>query len=220
MKILLQFFALAALVVGMPAFGNAAPAQEAPDELIRRVSQEVLAIAKSDSEIRGGNRQRIIELVDTKILPHTDFRRATALVTGRYWQQATPGQQQELMDEFRKLLMHTYAGAMSQVRDQRIDVKPMRGAPEGNEAIVRTEFRKSRGAEPVQVDYRLARTKDGWKIYDVNVMGVWLGLTYQESFASEIRRGGIDGLIHTLEEKNKALQARAEGGQPEAARLQ
>ena len=87
-------------------------------------------------------------------------------------------------------------------------------------AAVRTEFRKSRGAEPVQVDYRLARTKDGWKIYDVNVMGVWLGLTYQESFASEIRRGGIDGLIHTLEEKNKALQAKAEGGQPEAARLQ
>lgn len=207
MKLLMQFLLLAALAAGMPAFGNNAPAQEAPDELIRRVSQEVLAIARSDQEVQGGNRQRIIELVETKILPYTDFQRATALVTGRYWRTATPAQRQQLMDEFRKLLIYTYSGAMSQVRDQRIDVKPWHTAAGDNETVVRTEFRKSRGAEPVQVDYRLAKTSDGWKIYDVNVMGVWLGLVYQESFAGEISRGGIDGLIHTLAEKNKALQA-------------
>jgi phospholipid transport system substrate-binding protein len=210
MKILVHFLALLALAMGMPAFGAETSPQEAPDAMIRRVSQEVLAIAKSDSEIRGGNRQRIIDLVETKILPHTDLRRATALVTGRYWRTATPAQQQQLMDEFRKLLIHTYAGAMSQVRDQRIDVKPMRALPDADEVVVRSDFRKSRGAEPVQVNYRLAKTDDGWKIYDVNVMGVWLGLTYQESFASEIRRGGIDGLIQTLVDKNKALQAKAE----------
>jgi phospholipid transport system substrate-binding protein len=208
MKILMRLLAFVALLASMTASGSDAPAPEAPDEMIRRVSSEVLAIAKSDKEIRSGNRQQIIRLVENYILPYTDFQLATALVTGRYWRTATPAQRQQLMDEFRKLLIHTYAGAMSQVRDQRIDVKPLRATP-GDEAVVRTEFRKSRGAEPVQVNYRLAKTKDGWKIYDVNVMGVWLGLTYQESFAGEISRGGIDGLIRTLSEKNKALQAKA-----------
>ena len=219
MRLLTRFLAFAVLVAGLQAFGSDARAQEAPDEMIQRVSREVLAIARSDLEIQGGNRQRIIQLVETKILPHTDFQRATALVTGRYWRTATPVQQQQLMDEFRKLLIHTYAGAMSQVRDQKIDVKPLRAVPEQDEVIVRSEFRKSRGAEPVQVNYRLARTNDGWKIYDVNVMGVWLGLTYQESFAGEIRRGGIDGLIRTLSEKNKALQARAEVPRPQGEPL-
>jgi phospholipid transport system substrate-binding protein len=210
MRLFTQFLVLAALALGMPAFGGVAFAQEAPDELVRRVSQEVLAIAKSDRAIRSGNRQRINELVETKILPYTNFQRATALVTGRYWRTATPAQQQQLMDEFRKLLMYTYSGAMSQVRDQQIDVLPLRLAAGDTEAVVRTEFRKSRGAQPVQVNYRLAKTADGWKIYDVNVMGVWLGLVYQESFAGEISRGGIDGLIHSLAEKNKALQANAQ----------
>lgn len=210
MKLLLQFLVLAVLAAGMPAFASNAPAQEAPDQLIRRVSREVLAIARSDEEIQGGNRQRIIELVKTEILPYTDFQRATALVTGRYWRTATPVQRQQLMDEFRKLLIHTYSGAMSQVRDQQIDVKPLRIEAGATEAVVRTEFRKSRGAQPIEVNYRLAKTNDGWKIYDVNVMGVWLGMVYQESFAGEISRGGIDGLIHALSEKNKALQARAE----------
>lgn len=214
MRLFTQFLVLAALAIGMPAFGGSAFAQEAPDELVRRVSQEVLAIAKSDKEIRGGNRQRINELVETKILPYTDFRRATALVTGRYWRTATPAQQQQLMDEFRKLLMYTYSGAMSQVRDQQIDVLPLRRGAGDAEAVVRTEFRKSRGAQPVEVNYRLAKTTDGWKIYDVNVMGVWLGLVYQESFAGEISRGGIDGLIHSLSEKNKALQANARAAAP------
>ena len=207
MKTLLRAWTLA-LCIGMLALHARAQAQEAPDELVRRVSQEVLAIAKSDKDIRSGNRQRIIELVETKILPHTDFRRATALVTGRYWRTATPQQQEQLMDEFHKLLLFTYSGAMSQVRDQHIEVKPLRAVPDEDEVVVRTEFRKSRAAEPVQVNYRLAKTDDGWKIYDVNVMGVWLGLTYQQSFASEIQRGGIDGLIKTLSEKNRQLRAK------------
>ena len=203
----MQFLFLAALAAGMPVCASNTAAQEAPDQLIRRVSREVLAIARSDEEIQGGNRQRIIELVETKILPYTDFERATALVIGRYWRTATPAQRQQLMDEFRKLLIHTYSGAMSQVRDQQIDVKPLRLEPGATEAVVRTEFRKSHAAQPIEVNYRLAKTDGGWKIYDVNVMGVWLGLVYQENFAGEISRGGIDSLIHALAEKNKALQA-------------
>jgi phospholipid transport system substrate-binding protein len=207
MKTLMKIFSVTAFAAGMLAFTGSALAQEAPDELIRRVSREVITIAKENKEIQSGNRQRIMQLVETKILPHTDFQRATALVTGRYWRVATPLQQEQLTEEFRKLLIYSYSGAMSQVRDQQIDVKPLRADPADTDVVVRSEFRKSRGAEPVQVSYHLAKSADGWKIYDVNVMGVWLGLTYKESFATELNKGGIDGLIRTLSEKNKQLAA-------------
>ena len=210
MKIPLKLFTIFALVAGMLACGRAAHAQERPDQLVSRISQEVLAIARTDPEIQSGNRERIMKLVEAKIVPHSDFRRATALVTGRYWRRATPEQKQRLTEEFRRLLMFTYSGAMSQVQDQRIDVKPLRAASGDDDVVVDSEFRKSRGAEPVQVSYRLAKTPDGWKIYDVNVMGIWMGLTYQNMFADEIRRSGIDGLIDALSERNRNLAAGTE----------
>lgn len=210
MKQLIKFFTFAIFTAGLIASSHSATTQEAPDELIKRVSHEVIAIAKSDKQIQSGNRQRIVELVETKILPYTDFPRATALVTGRHWRTATPQQREQLIEEFRKLLLYTYAGAMSQVRDQQIDVKPLRNDVTGDDVIVDSEFRKSPGAEPIQVSYRLAKSADGWKIYDVNVMGVWLGLTYRETFANEINKGGVDGLIQTLSEKNKLLRTKVE----------
>lgn len=207
MNISAKLLAMTAFAASMLSFSGVTLAQEAPDALIKRISQEVIDIAKSDAEIRGGDRQRIMQLVETKILPHTDFRRAAALVTGKYWRTATPAQRRQLTEEFRKLLIYTYSGAMSEIRDQRIDVKPLRTRPESDDVVVHSEFRKSRGAEPVQVSYRLTKGADGWKIYDVNVMGIWMGLVYQNTFAAEIDSSGIDGLIGKLSEKNRRLVA-------------
>jgi phospholipid transport system substrate-binding protein len=203
--------AVTAFMLCTLAFSGSASAQESPDVLVKRISQEVITTAKTDKEIQGGDRQRIMQLVESKILPHTDFQRATKLVTGRYWRDATPLQQERLTEEFRKLLIFTYAGAMSQVRDQQIDVKPLRADPADTEVVVRSEFRQSRGAQPIQVNYRFAKSDDGWKIFDVNVMGVWLGETYKSSFSSEIGKVGIDGLIQMLSEKNMQL-AKRHGG--------
>jgi phospholipid transport system substrate-binding protein len=206
-----KIIAFAAFTICTMAFSGSAPAQEAPDALVKRISQEVLSTAKADKEIQSGNRQRIMQFVETKILPHTDFERATRLVAGRYWRDATPLQQERLTEEFRKLLIYTYSGAMTQVRDQQLDVKPLRADPADTDVEVRSEFRQSRGAQPIQVSYRFAKSPDGWKIYDVNVMGVWLGETYKSSFSSEISKGGIDGLIRTLSEKNLKLASRYGG---------
>lgn len=177
-------------------------AEQAPDALIREVSQDVIDTARNDKAIQAGDLQGIVALVDTKILPHVNFQRMTASAVGRYWRRATPEQRQRLQEEFKQLLMRTYAGALSQVKDQQIHMKPMRSAPGDTEVIVRTEVR-GRG-EPVQVDYRLEKTPNGWKIYDVNVLGVWLVENYRNTFAQEINQGGIDGLINKLAERNKA----------------
>ena len=181
-------------------------AQQAPDALIREVSQDVIDTARNDKGIQAGDLQRVVALVDAKILPHVNFQRMTASAVGRYWRQATPEQRQRLQDEFKQLLMRTYAGALSQVKDQQIHMKPMRSAPGDTEVIVRTEIR-GRG-DPVQMDYRLEKTANGWKIYDVNVLGVWLVENYRNTFAQEISQGGIDGLINKLAERNKAANGR------------
>lgn len=191
----------------MLLFAVSAFAQEAPDVLVRRITQEVMEIAKTDKEIKAGNRKRINEVVENKIVPHVDIERATMLTVGPHWRQATPSQRQQLIDEFRTLLMTTYAGGLSQIRDQKLEFKPMRADPGDTEVEVRFEVRQQRRSEPVQVSYRLYKTPDGWKVYDVNVLGVWLGQTYRSSFAAEIERGGIDGLIQTLSEKNRKLAA-------------
>jgi phospholipid transport system substrate-binding protein len=205
MKIFTQSFAAAVFAAWALAFGGSAFAEETPDALVSRISREVIASAKTDEKIQHGDRQRIMRLVETKILPHADFQRSTRLVVGRYWREATPLQQRQLTEEFRKLLIYTYSGAMSQIRDQQIDVKPLRADPADTDVVVHSEFRKTRGAEPIQVSYRLAKSTDGWKIYDVNVMGAWMGETYRSSFSAEIGKGGIDGLIRTLSEKNRQL---------------
>lgn len=187
----------------------AASAEEAPDALIKRISSEVMDTAKTDKEIQGGNQQRVLDLVEAKVLPHVDFQRMTALAAGRFWRQATPEQQKQLTNEFRSLLIYTYSGAISQIRDQKLEFKPMRGDPKDTEVEVRTQVIQPRGGEPIQLSYRLAKQSEGWKIFDVNVLGAWLVETYRGNFAAEIGKGGIDGLIKTLTEKNKRLAASA-----------
>jgi phospholipid transport system substrate-binding protein len=184
------------------AAAPAATAAVAPDVLIRQVSGEVIDTVKSDKAIQAGDIQKIIALVDAKILPNVNFVRMTASAVGRYWRQATPEQQKRLQDEFKHLLVRTYSGALTQVKDQAIEFKPMRSKPEDTEVVVKSEIR-GRG-EPIQIDYRMEKTAAGWKIYDVNVLGIWLVENYRSSFAQEISAGGIDGLINKLAEKNKA----------------
>jgi phospholipid transport system substrate-binding protein len=190
------------LAVAAPAW-----AQQAPEALIKEVSTEVMDASREDKAIQQGDLQRVINLVDTKIMPHVNFERMTSAAVGRYWRQATPEQKQRLQAEFKILLVRTYAGALAQVKDQRLTMKPMRSSPEDKEVIVRTEVRGK--GEPVQMDYRLEKSGDGWKIYDVNVLGVWLVENYRNSFAQEIGQGGIDGLIAKLSERNKAAGGRS-----------
>lgn len=178
-----------------------AMAQTAPDALIKQVSGEVIEAVKADKAIQAGAVQPIIVLVDSKILPHVNFQRMTASAVGRHWRQATPEQKAKLQAEFKTLLVRTYAGALTQVKDQVVELKPMRSRPEDTEVIVRSEV-KGKG-EPIQLDYRMEKVGDSWRIYDVNVMGVWLVENYRASFAQEIGASGIDGLIAKLAEKNK-----------------
>jgi len=180
----------------------AAFAQQAPDQLVKQVSSEVLDAAKADKSIQAGDVQKVSALVEAKVMPHVNFQRMTASAVGRYWRQATPEQQKKLQDEFKTLLVRTYSGALAQVRDQTVQLKPMRSAPADTEVIVRTEIRGK--GDPIQLDYRLEKAADGWKIYDVNVLGVWLVENYRNSFAQEIGAGGIDGLIAKLIERNKS----------------
>jgi phospholipid transport system substrate-binding protein len=191
---------LAAALLAAPMFARADV--QAPDALIRQMSTEVIDTVKSDKAIQGGDVSRIIALVDTKVMPNVNFQRMTASAVGRHWRAATPDQQQRLQGEFKTLLVRTYSGALTQVKDQVIQLKPYRAAADDTEVVVRTEI-KGKG-EPIQLDYRLEKGTDGWKIYDVNVLGVWLVEQYKNSFAQVIGAIGIDGLIAKLTEKNKA----------------
>ena len=191
---------LAALSMAL-ALG-AVHAQTAPDALIKQVSDEVIDTVKGDKAIQSGDVGKIIALVDTKVMPHVNFQRMTASAVGRHWKGATPEQQKRLQDEFKTLIVRTYAGALTQVKDQTVQLKPLRAAADDTEVVVRTEV-KGKG-EPIQLDYRLEKSGNTWKIYDVNVLGVWLVDQYRSSFAQEIGTGGVDGLIAKLTERNKA----------------
>jgi len=182
-----------------------AQAIKSPDALIKEVSSDVLDTVKADTSIRAGDVQKVIALVDSKVMPYVDFQRMTASAVGRYWRQATPEQQKRLQDEFKILLVRTYSGALAQVKDQTVQLKPMRSSPEDTEVVVRSEVRGK--GDPIQLDYRLAKTASGWKIYDVNVLGVWLVENYRNSFAQEIGTNGVDGLIAKRAERNKAAAA-------------
>ena len=180
-------------------------AEEAPDAWIKRLSTDVLDTIKNDKSLQSGNLPKVIALVDSKIMPNVDFQRMTASAAGPAWRKATPEQQKSLQEEFKILLVRTYAGALSQVSDQEVFLKPLRASPDDKEVVVRTEIR-GRG-HPVQLDYRVQKTPGqgaGWKIFDLNVMGVWLVETYRGQFAQEINAKGMDGLIATLAERNKA----------------
>ena len=176
-------------------------AEEGPDALIKRVSTEVLDAIKSDKATQAGETNRVLALVDTKVMPNVNFTRMTASAVGRNWRQATPAQKTRLQEEFKTLLIRTYSGALSQVKDQSLNVKPLRAAPTDTEVTVRTEV-LGQGA-PVQLDYRMEKTPTGWKIYDLNVLGVWLVETYRTQFAQEINANGIDGLIASMSQRNK-----------------
>ncbi|WP_293662687.1 phospholipid-binding protein MlaC [Rhodoferax sp. OV413] len=196
----------AALALAATTFAPAVWAQEeAPDVMIKRLSVDVLNSIKADKTIRAGDIAKVITLVDTQIMPNVNFQRMTASAVGPSWRQSTPEQQKRLQEEFKILLVRTYAGALAQVSDQTIVMKPLRSAPEDKEVMVRSEI-KGRG-EPIQLDYRLEKTPGvgpGWKIYNLNVMGVWLVETYRSQFAQQISTKGVDGLIDVLVEQNKA----------------
>ncbi|WP_428718246.1 MlaC/ttg2D family ABC transporter substrate-binding protein [Undibacterium curvum] len=204
MKSLFSRFVIA--LMASLSFASVALAQEAPDQLVKRLSQEILDLAKNDKEIQAGNQKRVYDMVESKILPYIDFPRMTSLAAGKSWREATPEQQKQLTNEFRTLLVFTYSGAISQIKDQRVEFKPLRAAPEDTEVEVRSQVIQSRG-EPIQLNYRLEKLPTGWKIYDINVLGAWLVETYKGSFSAEISKSGIDGLIKTLVEKNKKLAA-------------
>ena len=204
-----RFLSHLALCIAAVATLGAAPLvhaqDEAPDALVKRLSSDVLDTIKADKSYQTGDVSKIVSLVDSKIMPNVNFQRMTASAVGPGWRQATPEQQKRLQEEFKTLLLRTYSGALAQVSDQSITVKPLRAAAGDTEVIVRTEIR-GRG-EPIQLDYRLEKTAGqgaGWKIFNLNVLGVWLVETYRSQFAQEINAKGIDGLITALAERNKS----------------
>ena len=200
-----QLAALLMLAAGALSAGSAWAQDEAADVFVKRMSTEVLDVIKADKSMRGGDIAKVVALVDTRIMPHVDFQRMTASAVGPGWRQATPEQQKRLQDEFKILLVRTYSGALSQISDQVIALKPLRAGPDDQEVVVRTEVRGS--GEPIQLDYRLQKTPGqgtGWRIFNINVMGVWLVETYKSQFAQEINAKGVDGLIESLAARNKS----------------
>jgi len=181
-------------------------AQEVPDALIKQVTDEVLDIIRKDKDLQNGNTKRAVELVETRILPHFNFQRMTALALGKEWRKASPQQQKQLTGEFRTLLVRTYSNALTGYKNQKIVFKPFKMNPGDTEALVRTEIAQP-GGKPIQVDYTLEKADDGWKIFDVAVAGISLVTNYREQFAQEIRSSGIDGLIDSMAAKNKALES-------------
>jgi phospholipid transport system substrate-binding protein len=194
------------LAVAAATFAPAVWAEdEAPDVMIKRLSVDVLDSIKADKSIRAGELSKVVSLVDTQIMPNVNFQRMTASAVGPSWRQITPEQQKRLQEEFKILLVRTYAGALSQVSDQTVVMKPLRAAPEDKELIVRSEVRGS--GDPIQLDYRLEKTPgegSGWRIYNLNVLGVWLVETYKSQFSQEINAKGVDGLIDSLAARNKS----------------
>lgn len=204
---LLALLASVSFSITLPAFA----ADEAPDVLIDRLTKDALDTIQADKSVQAGDVARIMELMDQKIMPYVDFQRMTASAVGPGWRQATPEQRKRLEAEFKTLLVRTYAGAMGQAKNLTFSVKPLRAAPDDTEVIVRTVI-KGRG-DPVQLDYRLEKTPGvgaGWKIFNLNVLGVWLVDTYRTQFAQEINSKGIDGLITTLTERNKSNATKAD----------
>jgi phospholipid transport system substrate-binding protein len=198
-------FLLAPLVA--LALAGPAAAQDAPDALVKSVTQEVIGIVKADKDIQSGNTKKTIALVEEKVLPHFNFTRMTALAMGPNWRKASVEQQKQLVDQFRTLLVRTYSTALTQYRDQTIDFKPLRMQPNDTDVTVRSEVKQS-GAEAIGIDYAMEKTASGWKVYDVSIAGVSLVTTYRDTFASEVRNTGVDGLIKTLADKNRQLETK------------
>jgi phospholipid transport system substrate-binding protein len=194
-----------ALTTGAVGFVNTAAAEEAPDALVKRVSLEVVDAAKADKEIQSGNQNHVLVLVKKEILPYVDFQRMTSLAAGQYWRTASPAQQGQLIEQFRNLLVFTYSGAIASIKDQKLEFAPLRTDADAKDGVeVHSKVVQTRG-ETIELDYRLEKQAGGWKIYDMNIMGAWLVETYKGNFATEVSKGGIDGLIKSLTDKNKKL---------------
>ena len=185
------------------AYAQSAPDSNTPDGLIKIIVADVITSIKSDPEIQKGNIPRVVDLVEKKIVPHTDMRRTTQLAMGKNWSKASPEQQNQLIMEFKNLLIRTYSGALSQLRDQTVQYKPSRAAPSDTDVVVRTVVVGK--ADPIPLDYRLEKTNDGWKVYDINIMGAWLIEAYRNQFTNQISQNGVDGLIRFLQERNAML---------------
>jgi len=194
----------ALFIITLVSFGTRATAQEAPDVLIKRISTQVMDAARADKDIQANNRQKVWDLAELKIFPYVDFTRMTSLAAGRYWRETTPDQQKALTDQFRSLLLYSYSSALSLIKNQTVEVKPLRARDGDTEVEVRSQIYQARG-EPTEINYRLEKQPGGWKIYDINIQGAWLIETYKGSFAAEIAKSGIDGLIRNLTERNKKL---------------
>jgi phospholipid transport system substrate-binding protein len=210
-------FFLIPLFAALLSFAGAAFSQttaggvdtSSPDVMIKTVTNQVLDTIRADKSIRSGDINRITEVVNKQILPYTDFRRTTQLAMGRAWRQATPEQQDEMVEQFKMLLIRTYAGALSQFRDQQVQFKPFRAAPTDTDVVVRSQVINN--GQPVELDYRLYKTPQGWRVYDLNVAGAWLIQAYQQQFAQKINESGVSGLIQFLTDRNQQLAA---GKQP------
>jgi len=196
-------FSIATAFISFSALAQNALDSATPDSLIKTIVTDVMASVKADPEIQKGNIPRVVELVEKKIVPYTDMRRTTQLAMGRNWSKATPEQQNQLIIEFKNLLIRTYSGALSQLRDQTVQYKPLRSSPSDTDVIVRTVVIGK--SDPIPLDYRLEKTNEGWRVYDVNIMGAWLIEAYRNQFTNQINQNGIDGLIKFLQERNAML---------------
>jgi phospholipid transport system substrate-binding protein len=185
---------------------QAQQATPAPDALAKSVTDDVLAVLRADKEIQSGNLGKVVELVEKKVLPHFDFTRMTQLAVGRHWQQASPEQQKALVTEFRALLVQTYAATFAAYRDQKIEYRPLRMEPTDTDVVVKSLINQS-GGKPVTVDYKMRKADTGWKVYDVVVGDLSLVQTYRGTFNSEVQKGGVDGLVKALADKNKQLSS-------------
>ncbi|MEP6877668.1 MAG: ABC transporter substrate-binding protein [Nitrosospira sp.] len=197
------FVLLATCLPALPTWAM----EVSPDVLVDNTAQEVLAIARQDKDIRAGNKGRLLELVEAKVLPHFDFTRMTRLAMGKNWSKAASEQQQQLVNEFRTLLVRTYSNAFTTYRDHAITVEPLKGRIDDSNTTVRTQVIRGQGQQPISIDYSMAKTEAGWKVYDVTVAGVSLVSNYRSTFNSQIHDGGVEKLIKTLTDKNRALIA-------------
>ncbi len=189
----------------LASLAGAAFADTAPDAFVRQISNDVIEAAKADKSIQAGDINKIISLVDSKVMPNVNFEAMTRSAVGPQWRSATADQRTKLQTEFKVLLVRVYAGAMTQIKDQTVEVTKTVPVPGGSQVVVQSEVRGK--GEPIKLDYRLDKTDAGWKIIDVNVAGIWLVTSYRSQFAQEISTGGIDGLIAKLAERNKAAKS-------------
>jgi len=195
---LLQYFVVP---LGSAILGTATAQELGPDQLVQKVTEEVLAAVKSDRQLAAGDKQKALKLAEEKVLPHIDFETATRLAVGRAWSQASPEQRRKLVDEFRKMLVRTYSNGIQSYQGQTMKILPSRGRQDPQDATVRAQFVRA-GGQPLPLEFQARKTPQGWKIYDISIEGVSLVLTYRSEFDAVVREGGIEALVKRLTEKN------------------